>query len=110
MPEPIPTEAAAHRWFGRKPHDLSPAERLVLVSAKEQRVISRNIERNFDGKLTLGQSLADRVAEFGGSWAFIVSFGLFLLVRVLLNTLLPRPFDAYPYIFLNLLLSMIAAI
>ncbi len=110
MPEPMPVKAAAHRWFGRRPHDLSAAERLVLASAKEQRVISRNIERDFDGELTFGQRLADRVAEFGGSWAFIISFGLFLAVWVLLNTLLPRPFDAYPYIFLNLLLSMTAAI
>ncbi|MBL6079084.1 DUF1003 domain-containing protein [Belnapia sp. T18] len=108
MPEP--TDTAAHRWFGRKPRDLSPAERLVLTSTKERRVISRDIERDFDGELTFGQRLADRVAEFGGSWAFILSFGLFLLAWTLLNAVLPRPFDAYPYIFLNLLLSMIAAL
>lgn len=106
-----PTDTAAHRWFGRKPHDLSPAERLVLASAKERRLISRDVERDFDGELTFGQRLADKVAEFGGSWAFILSFGLFLLVWVAANTLLlTRPFDAYPFIFLNLLLSMIAAI
>ncbi|WP_245624377.1 DUF1003 domain-containing protein [Belnapia moabensis] len=83
---------------------------MVLASTSAHRVISRDIERDFDGDLTFGQRLADKVAEFGGSWAFILSFGLFLLAWTLLNAALPRPFDAYPYIFLNLLLSMIAAL
>lgn len=110
MPEASPSDTAAHRWFGRTARDLGPAERLVLTAAHQRSVISRNIGRDFDGELTFGQRLADRVAEFGGSWAFIASFGLFLLAWTVANALLPRPFDTYPYIFLNLLLSMIAAI
>jgi uncharacterized membrane protein len=64
---------------------------------------------------TFGQSMADKVASFGGSWTFIGLFGLFLLIWTLLNGwLLLRvqvtPFDPYPFIFLNLMLSMLAAI
>ncbi|MBL6454707.1 DUF1003 domain-containing protein [Belnapia sp. T6] len=110
MPEATTSDSAAHRWFGHKAHDLGPAERLVLAAAKQRSVISRNVERDFAGELTFGQRIADRVAEFGGSWSFIIAFGLFLLAWTVLNALLPRPFDAYPYIFLNLLLSMIAAL
>jgi uncharacterized membrane protein len=111
MPEHPTAETAAHRWFGRKARDLSPAERLVLAAAKDRNVISRDIGRDFAEELSFGQRLADKVAEFGGSWAFIISFGVFLLLWVVANTvLLARPVDAYPFIFLNLLLSMIAAI
>ena len=111
MPEHPPSETAAHHWFGRKARDLGPAERLVLAAAKDHNVISRDVGRDFAEELTFGQRLADRVAEFGGSWAFIIAFGAFLLLWVVANTLLlARPVDAYPFIFLNLLLSMIAAI
>ncbi|GAA4448074.1 DUF1003 domain-containing protein [Nibrella saemangeumensis] len=62
--------------------------------------------------LTLGERMADRVAEFGGSWTFIISFGLVLLSWIALNTLMLRQeaFDPFPYILLNLLLSCLAAI
>ena len=61
---------------------------------------------------TFGERLADRVAEFGGSWTFIMIFGAFLFGWALLNSevLGARAFDPYPYIFLNLMLSMLAAI
>ncbi len=96
MPEATPTDSAAHRWFGRKARDLGPAERLVLSATKQRSVISRNVERDFAGELTFGQRVADRVAEFGGSWSFIIAFGLFLLAWTVLNSVLPRPFDADP--------------
>jgi uncharacterized membrane protein len=62
--------------------------------------------------LTFGERLADRVAAVGGSWSFIIGFGVFLLLWTFINSVaLGRAaFDAYPYIFLNLILSMIAAI
>lgn len=74
--------------------------------------ISRDIHKDFESKLTFGQRLADRVAEFGGSWTFILIFAAFLVAWVVLNSvmLVSSAFDPYPYIFLNLLLSMIAAI
>jgi uncharacterized membrane protein len=76
--------------------------------------ISRDTTKEFEDRLTFGQRLADRVATFGGSWMFISIFGGVLLLWILLNTFLlmasGRTFDPYPYILLNLVLSMLAAI
>lgn len=74
-------------------------------------IISTDTNATFDERLTLGQRLADRVAAVGGSWAFIIAFGLFLVVWASINLALARRApDPYPFIFLNLLLSMLAAI
>ena len=61
---------------------------------------------------TLGERLADKIAEFGGSWTFIILFTIMLIIWIGLNSwvLLFQPFDPYPYIFLNLVLSCIAAL
>ncbi|HLY92999.1 MAG TPA: DUF1003 domain-containing protein [Candidatus Angelobacter sp.] len=74
--------------------------------------VSRNPNVEEQELLTFGQRVADRVASFGGSWTFIILFGVVLVVWVFLNTsaLFSRHFDPYPYIFLNLMLSMVAAI
>ena len=66
----------------------------------------------FRERLSLGQRAADKIAEFGGSWTFIIIFGCFLLLWMALNTfyLFNRGFDPYPYILLNLVLSCLAAI
>ena len=74
--------------------------------------VSRNVNVEEDERLTFGQRIADRVATFGGSWTFICIFGMVMLVWVILNStaLLKDHFDPYPYILLNLFLSMIAAI
>jgi uncharacterized membrane protein len=92
--------------------DLSAAEDEVIDSLKEHELIARNINPQFDQKLTLGQRLADKVADFGGSWRFIIIFGAVMLGWIALNSvmLLKRPFDPYPYILLNLVLSCLAAI
>lgn len=109
MPEPI--QDAASRWFGRDATTLSAAEQAVLAAARGRAIISRDVEQGFTEELSFGQRLADKVAVFGGSWGFIIIFGAVLAAWVLLNTLLlVRPFDAYPFIFLNLILSMLAAI
>ncbi len=62
--------------------------------------------------ITFGQKLADKVASFGGSWTFIVSFGIFITIWILLNILILQSnnFDPYPFILLNLILSCIAAL
>lgn len=72
----------------------------------------RDVNEVFDERLTLGERLADRVAAIGGSWTFIVGFGLFLAIWAVLNTivLVRHPFDPFPFIFLNLMLSMLAAL
>lgn len=86
----------------------------VMQGIAERTHISRNTNREFDENLTFGQRLADRVAAVGGSWAFIATFCFFLLVWVVLNSfyLLRRgaTFDPYPYILLNLILSILTAI
>jgi uncharacterized membrane protein len=91
--------------------DLSPIENEVLVSMKEQEILARNINPEFDKELSFGARLADRVADFGGSWRFIIIFGSVLVVWIILNSifLFKRPFDPYPFILLNLVLSCLAA-
>ena len=63
-------------------------------------------------KLTVGQKVADKVASVGGSWKFIISFGTFLSLWMILNTInfFFEPFDPHPFILLNLILSCMAAI
>ncbi len=74
--------------------------------------VSRNPNVEEEERLTIGQRIADKVASFGGSWTFIILFAVVLAVWVILNSsaLLSNHFDPYPYILLNLFLSMIAAI
>jgi len=71
----------------------------------------RNLNEEEDEQMTFGERIADRVASFGGSWTFIIIFGTFLVGWIILNSvmLLRKPFDPYPYILLNLFLSMTAA-
>ena len=89
-----------------------PLERKVIQLAREHRTLSTNAADDFLADSTIGQRLADSIARIGGSWGFIIAFGLFLAFWVTVNTviLLTRAFDPYPFIFLNLILSMIAAI
>jgi uncharacterized membrane protein len=78
---------------------------LVELSADE-------LEDNYQNSLTLGERIADKIAEFGGSWTFIISFFVFILAWVFLNTVAYKSsrFDEYPFILLNLILSCIAAV
>ncbi|MEK7372817.1 MAG: DUF1003 domain-containing protein [candidate division NC10 bacterium] len=92
--------------------ELSSLDQQVVRSLKEQELLSENLNVEFDRQLTLGERLADRVAEFGGSWRFIILCGGVLVVWIALNSiaLLWRPFDPFPFILLNLVLSCLAAI
>ncbi|MBS1612221.1 MAG: DUF1003 domain-containing protein [Bacteroidetes bacterium] len=69
-------------------------------------------ESDDNGNLSFGERMADKVAEFGGSWAFILSFMGFLVLWIVLNSYLvmAKPIDPYPFIFLNLMLSCLAAL
>lgn len=92
---------------------LTQRERRVIARIAEHRHVSRNINRTVDERETRGERIADQVALFGGSWTFILVFIAFLAVWIGLNTLLLRSgtrFDSYPFIFLNLMLSMVAAL
>lgn len=111
MHNPLDFDRLSRRWLGRDPSELDADERHVLDKTVARRPIARDVNESFDGRLTFGQRLADKVAEFGGSWTFIIAFGLFLTVWAALNLTLGRgAFDPYPFIFLNLMLSMLAAI
>ncbi len=102
---------AADRFLGKEPQELTQQERAILEQAISKRAVSRDPAAAFDDRLTLGQRLADGVASFGGSWNFIIGFGVALALWVSANLLLAgRAFDPYPFIFLNLMLSMLAAI
>ncbi|MBA8822108.1 putative membrane protein [Ochrobactrum sp. P6BSIII] len=99
------------RYLGRSPETLTAREKSVLKRLAERQTIAQDINQSFDEKRTTGQRLADKVAEFGGSWTFIIVFGVILAAWVVFNSLLAtRAFDPYPYIFLNLVLSMLAAV
>lgn len=84
-------------------------KRVVALVLQRQKTPDPNA--SFDQQLTFGQRVADRVASFGGSWTFIGLFLLFMLLWMIVNTeLLRRPFDAFPFILLNLMLSCLAAL
>ncbi len=88
------------------------ANRIRSSDALLRTRVSRNLNEEEEENLTFGEHLADRVAAFGGSWTFIICFGVTLALWVIGNTitLFRHPFDPYPFIFLNLILSMLAAI
>ena len=92
--------------------EISTIEEQVIRSVKENELLSKNINTEFQQKLTFGERLGDKIADFGGSWNFIVIFGGVLLLWVAVNSmiLIWRPFDPYPFIFLNLVLSCLAAV
>jgi uncharacterized membrane protein len=92
--------------------ELSTLEEQVVKSLQEQELLSQNINIEYDRQLTLGERLADKIADFGGSWRFISIFLGMLFLWVILNSIvfIWKPFDPYPYIFLNLILSCLAAI
>lgn len=102
--------ARALRWIGKNRNRLDDSERAVLEQVEQRKVLTTQL-RDHPEELTFGQRLADRVATFGGSWRFILIFGGLLISWTILNTELlgKTAFDPYPYVFLNLLLSMIAA-
>ena len=93
--------------------ELSLLEQKVVNTLMDNSTISDKIEDSTRNEtITFGQKLADKVASFGGSWTFIVSFGIFITIWILLNILILQSnnFDPYPFILLNLILSCIAAL
>jgi uncharacterized membrane protein len=90
---------------------LTSLEEAVLDSLKDQGVLARNVDAEYAKALTFGDRLSDGIAAFGGSWRFIIIFMSILAVWIAINSyvLLARPFDPYPFILLNLVLSCVAA-
>src|SRR6266852_1328090 len=92
--------------------ELSALDHEVIESLQQHEILSSDISKQFQTKLTFGERLSDRIASFGGSWRFIIIFGTVLFGWIILNAifLLDRGFDPYPFILLNLILSCLAAI
>ena len=92
--------------------ELAVIDQDVMEAIKNNSILSENIHEDIEIDLSFGQRIADKVAAFGGSWTFIMSFFLFILVWIFINiwVLASKPFDPYPFILLNLILSCLAAI
>ncbi len=92
--------------------ELSALDNEVIQSLEQHEILSADISKQFEKKLTFGERLSDHIASFGGSWRFIILFGAVLFGWIILNAifLLNRGFDPYPFILLNLILSCLAAI
>src|SRR6266536_2555039 len=92
--------------------ELSALDNEVIQSLEQHEILSADISKQFEKKLTFGERLSDHIAEFGGSWKFLITFGAVLFGWIILNAilLLNRGFDPYPFILLNLILSCLAAI
>ena len=91
---------------------LTKLQQIVKQAIAEEKLIVENLLHQPKEVLSRGQSISDKVATFGGSWKFIISFSVILSVWILFNTLSPRrdEFDPYPFILMNLVLSAIAAL
>ena len=96
----------------RERGEFSELERQVVESLAREQTVSRNVDAAWDDRRTLGEKVADVVAEFGGSWIFIISFFVVLLIWIAFNVWVSTRavFDPYPFILLNLVLSCLAAI
>ena len=92
--------------------NLSSLEKDVIEKVKNNEYVSSNLEDDYSENPTTGQKIADKVAAFGGSWKFIISFLIFIVVWIIFNSLaiLFKVFDPYPFILLNLFLSCLAAL
>lgn len=104
----------ARRTLGKPAHELDEEEAQVIADIESGQLSARDAADIADETSTWGEKLADRVAAVGGSWGFIIAFSVILLGWMLLNSDVlshfGMAFDPYPYIFLNLMLSTLAAI
>ncbi len=104
----------ARRTLGKPAHELDEEEAQVIADIESGQLSARDAADVADETSTWGEKLADRVAAIGGSWGFIITFSVILLGWMLLNSDVlshfGMAFDPYPYIFLNLMLSTLAAI
>ena len=91
---------------------LSQIQQIVQKSIDEEKLVVENLLNEPKEILTIGQTVSDKVARFGGSWAFIISFSVLLAAWIVFNTYTSaaNQFDPYPFILMNLVLSTIAAL
>ncbi|MBI3504398.1 MAG: DUF1003 domain-containing protein [Proteobacteria bacterium] len=107
-------DEVAEQLLGTPFASLDRRSQKVVSHVVARRHIAKDTSADLDAAMTFGQRAADRVASFGGSWPFIIVFGVFMVIWVAMNSFLlvrgGEVFDPYPYILLNLFLSMLAAI
>jgi uncharacterized membrane protein len=106
-------EKALSEYMVKEIGELTELEKTVLASLRNNTTLTDKIDDGDENQtLTTGQRVADKVASFGGSWKFIISFGVFILIWISTNIfwLVNRAFDPYPFILLNLILSCLAAL
>ncbi len=107
-------EQMAHDLLGKRLDQLDVQEKRVLERIRGRKVVERDSAEIAEDKMSFGDRLSDRVAAVGGSWGFIIAFGLVLFGWMFLNSgamgKLGFSFDPYPFIFLNLMLSTLAAV
>ena len=110
----MPPEELARRVLGKEWERLPEGERHHILELIPRLATVRDIDEEFTGSRTAGARAADTIAAFGGSWTFVVIFLGIIAFWAVTNTLLLRPegkaFDPYPFVFLNLLLSTLAAL
>lgn len=96
----------------RETGELNRLEKEVVDAISKNKILSENIEIGIEKELTFGQRVADHFAKFAGSWTFIICFFLFIAAWIGINIwlLMKAPFDPYPFILLNLILSCLAAV
>lgn len=101
-----------HNLLESEKGELSSLEQEVVRSLREHEILSLDTESELEQQWSFGERMADKIATFGGSWTFLICFAVFLFIWIGMNSLVLvlRPFDPYPYIFLNLMLSCLAAI
>jgi uncharacterized membrane protein len=105
------TKEEISKLLATEDEQLQKLKEIVHKSIEEEKMISDKLLEFEDRNPPFESRLADRVAIFGGSWKFIIAFGFFMLLWILVNVyMLSRPFDPFPFIFLNLLLSTLAAL
>lgn len=92
--------------------EIAGIDQDVIDAVRNNKILSENINDEISAEATFGQRVADNVAAFGGSWTFIITFFLFIVIWMAINVvfLATKPFDPYPFILLNLILSCLAAI
>ena len=92
--------------------ELSALDQEVIESLHQHEILSSDLSKQFERRLTFGERLSDHIAEFGGSWKFLITFGAVLLIWIAINgvLLVTHAFDPYPFILLNLILSCLAAV
>jgi len=101
-----------HSLLESEQGELTALEHEVMDSLREHELLSENVDARFERDWSVGERLADRIAAFGGSWTFLICFGVLVVLWIGANSLvlLWRPLDPYPFILLNLILSCVAAV